>query len=86
MLIAIAIAEEIQGLQRIALVPKSSGGPPWALSVPHEPIFFEDLFRLRPGLLVFSLRFEIKLIEHGGQEVSSDTFLILGSLLQWRWQ
>ena len=44
MLIAIAIAEEIQGLQRIALVPEPSGGPPWA---PHEPIFFEDFLRLR---------------------------------------
>ena len=30
MLIAIAIAEEIQGLQRISLVPEPSRGPPWA--------------------------------------------------------
>ena len=44
MLIAIVIAEEILGLQRIALVPEPSGGPPWA---PHEPIFFEDFLRLR---------------------------------------
>ena len=44
MLIAIAIAEEIQGLQRIALVPEPSGGPPWAT---HKPIFFEDFLRLR---------------------------------------
>jgi hypothetical protein len=29
MLIAIAIAEEIQELQKIALVPESIGGPPW---------------------------------------------------------
>ena len=28
MLIAIAIAEEIQGLKRIELVPELSGGPP----------------------------------------------------------
>ena len=31
------------------------------LSVPHEPIFFEDLLRLLPSLLVFWLKFEILL-------------------------
>ena len=30
MLIAIAIAEEIQGYKSIALVPEPCGGPPWA--------------------------------------------------------
>ena len=50
MLIAIAIAEEIQGLQRIELLPEPGGGPHLALNVPNEPIFCEDLLRLPPGL------------------------------------
>ena len=72
MLIAIAIAEEIQGLQRIALVPEPSGGPPWA---PHEPIFFEDFLRLRH-------------MGHaqGVPLLGSGTIAILRSLLHWRWQ
>ena len=50
MLIALAIAEEIQGLKRIAFVPEPRGGPHLALSAPNEPIFCEDLLRLSPGL------------------------------------
>ena len=42
MLIAIAIAEETQGLQRIALV-QNPAEDLLGLSAPHEPIFFEDL-------------------------------------------
>ena len=57
MLIAIAIAEEIQALQWCQNPTEDLLG----LSAPHEPIFFEDLRMLPP-------------------------FVVLGSLLQWRWQ
>ena len=51
MLIAIAIAEEIQGLQRSALLwCQNPAEDLLGLSAPHEPIFFEDLLRLPPGL------------------------------------
>ena len=73
MLIAIAIAEEIQGLQRIALVPEY-GTRVWYHMVPiqfnaicyhmvpMQSIEYEDLLKLPPGLVVFSLRFRILLI------------------------
>ena len=57
MLIAIDIAEEIQELQRIALQwCQNPAEDLLGLSAPHEPIFFEDLLRLPPGLLVSWLR------------------------------
>ena len=50
MLIVIAIAEEIQGLQRIALVPdcQNQAEDLFGITAPHEPIFFEGLLRLPP--------------------------------------
>ena len=62
MLIAIAIAEVIQGLQKIALVPEPIGGPPWAI------------------LGLFSVNIPNNFRNH------RDEFIVLGSLLQWRWQ
>ena len=46
MLIAIAIAEEIRGLQKIAFQwCQNPAEDLLGLSAPHEPIFFEDLLR-----------------------------------------
>ena len=78
MLIAIAIAEKIQGSKRIALVPE----PRKVLlqfSAPHVSIVFEDHVILsvdarRPKEV---LRWDLAPMQ---------SFLILGYLLQWRWQ
>ena len=107
MLIAIAIAEEIQGLQRIALkfwasefsltLARSLSCTGLSWSAPHEPIFSS-------GSVVASMpkitrsqtwartpqRFTpaqtsttfVKVKENS----ESQNFVILGSLLQWRWQ
>ena len=81
MLIAIAIAEEIQWFQRksmIGLVPKPSWPTEDLLGrgAPHEPIFVGDLLRLPSGLLPgalgksLMLRFEILLFFHFGHGAS----------------
>ena len=55
-------------------------------SAPHVPIF-EDLFRLLPSLLVFSLRFEILLFWVGGPEGAwghlQRIWVLVGHLAQW---
>ena len=85
MLIAIAIAEGIQGSKRIALVPE----PRKVLlqfSAPHVSIVFEDHVILsvdarRPKEV---LRWQAGFWHLSIQSLKS--FEILRSLLQWRWQ
>ena len=82
MLIAIAIAEEIQALQWCQNPTEDLLG----LSAPHEPIFFEDLLRLPPGL--HAQNNSTIQCKHPRQFRKSqrEIFVVLGSLLQWRWQ
>ena len=74
MLIAIAIAEEIQGSKRITLVPEPSGGPP-GLHAQNNKIFKD--YGYMWGTTRRVLCWVLALMQ---------SFLILGSLLQWRWQ
>ena len=115
MLIAIAFAEEIQGLQRIALSFLWLWQEVWAalvwaevnlprLSSPHELIFSsgsgvpsmlkitrfsnlsENTTEIHPSWNQYESNFLPKSKKTQKNKSSIQFFVILGSLLQWRWQ